>query len=398
MSLPDVKINLQNGTLGAVLATNDGIAGMVLTGASEGDIVAGTPFLVASLTDAENQGLTEDGNPFAYKAVKEFYDEAGEGALLYLLLVPDTMTVEDMADKTNADGAVKLLDYGGGKIRLLGVMYDAADDGAITVTDGIDSLCYDAAANMQTLAVAYAAKQVPFRGFIGATGTGFSGGVPDVLSSTDLINQTGSAYPYAAILIGDTAAGGDACLGLLLGRLARVPVQRKASRVKTGPLASVVTAYIGTTPVEEYTTTSVIHDRAFITLRTFPNKNGYFFANDFTCTPTTDDYHFAARGRVIDKASIIAYATYVEEVDEEVPVDDTGKIAAGYAKYLEQKITNQLNLSMTANREVSAVSCFVDPAQNVLATSKVNIVLKVRPVGYASDIEVNLGFDNPAAA
>lgn len=396
MSLPDVKISLQNGTLGSVVQTSDGIAGIVLTGADEGDITAGTPFVVASLTDAENLGLTETGNPFAYRQIKEFYDEAGAGALLYVLLLDDSVTVDIMASLTNPNGARKLLDYADGKIRILGVMYDADDDEAISTTNGIDQLCYTAAANMQVLANAYAVLQTPFRGVVGATGTGLSAGVPGPLSAATLTDQTGSAYTRASILIGDTENKGDAALGLLLGRLAKVPVQRKVSRVKNGPLAAVTEAYIGTTPAEQYTTTSIIHDKAFITLRTFPNKNGYFFTNDFTCTPTTDDYHFLARGRVIDKAHVITYATFVEEVDEEVPVDDSGKIAAGYAKYLEQKITNQLNLTMTANREVSAVSCFVDPDQNVISTSKVNVVLKVRPVGYASDIEVSLGFDNPA--
>lgn len=396
MSLPDVKISLQNGTLGSVVQTSDGIAGIVLTGVSEGDITVGDPFVIASLTDAENLGLTASGNAFAYKQIKEFYDEAGEGALLYVLFLDDTVTVDSMANGTNANGARKLLDYAGGKIRLLGVIYDADDDEAITTTNGIDQLCYTAAANMQVLADAYAAKQTPFRGVVGGTGAGLSGGTPGPLSSAALTDQTGSAYTRASILIGDTEAEGDAALGLLLGRLAKVPVQRKVSRVKSGPLAAVTEGYIGTTLAEQYTTTGIIHDKAFITLRTFPNKNGYFFANDFTCTPTTDDYHFIARGRVIDKAHVITYATFVEEVDEEVPVDDSGKIAAGYAKYLEQKITNQLNLTMTANREVSAVSCFVDPNQNVISTNKVNVVLKIRPVGYASDIEVSLGFDNPA--
>ncbi len=396
MSLPDVKISLQNGTLGSVVQTSDGIAGIVLTGVSEGDITVGDPFVIASLTDAENLGLTASGNAFAYKQIKEFYDEAGEGALLYVLFLDDTVTVDNMANGTNANGAKKLLDYAGGKIRLLGVIYDADDDEAITTTNGIDQLCYTAAANMQVLADAYAAKQTPFRGVVGGTGAGLSGGTPGPLSSAALTDQTGSSYTRASILIGDTEAEGDAALGLLLGRLAKVPVQRKVSRVKSGPLAAVTEGYIGTTLAEQYTTTGIIHDKAFITLRTFPNKNGYFFANDFTCTPTTDDYHFIARGRVIDKAHVITYATFVEEVDEEVPVDESGKIAAGYAKYLEQKITNQLNLTMTANREVSAVSCFVDPNQNVISTNKVNVVLKIRPVGYASDIEVSLGFDNPA--
>jgi len=396
MSLPDVKILLQNGTLGSVVQTADGTAGLVLTGVSEGDITQGTPFVVTSLTDAENQGLSQSGNPFAHRQIKEFYDEAGEGAILYILLLDDTVTVASMADNTNANGAKKLLDYAGGKVRVLGLMYDATDDTAISTTHGIDQFCYTAAANLQVLAEAYATKQTPFRGIIGGTGAGLSAGVPGPLSAAALTDQTASAYTRASILIGDTDNKGDAAIGLLVGRLAKVPVQRKVSRVKNGPLAAVTNAYIGTTPVEQYTTTSIVHDKAFITLRTFPNKSGYFFANDFTCTPTTDDYHFLARGRVIDKAHVITYATFVEEVDEEVPVDDSGKIAAGYAKYLEQKITNQLNLTMTANREVSAVSCLVDPNQNVISTSKVNVVLKIRPVGYASDIEVSLGFDNPA--
>ena len=35
---------------------------------------------------------------------------------------------------------------------------------------------------------------------------------------------------------------------------------------------------------------------------------------------------------------------------------------------------------------------FIDPSQNVLATSKVEGTLRVRPFGYAREITVNLGF------
>jgi hypothetical protein len=33
----------------------------------------------------------------------------------------------------------------------------------------------------------------------------------------------------------------------------------------------------------------------------------------------------------------------------------------------------------------------------VLSTNTVNVVLKITPVGYATDIEITLGFGNPAA-
>ena len=52
---------------------------------------------------------------------------------------------------------------------------------------------------------------------------------------------------------------------------------------------------------------------------------------------------------------------------------------------------------MSAAGELSVVDgsgCkfFIDPSQNVLSTSKVEGVLKVRPYGYAREIVVNIGF------
>lgn len=60
-----------------------------------------------------------------------------------------------------------------------------------------------------------------------------------------------------------------------------------------------------------------------------------------------------------------------------------------------------LNAQMTANGELSAdasagesgATCYIDPTQNVLATSTINMTLKVRPYGYARNVVVELGFD-----
>ncbi|MGN6568234.1 MAG: DUF2586 family protein [Flavipsychrobacter sp.] len=391
MPLPNVNITLANGALGGVIQTADGVAGAVLTGASAGSIVAGTPFLVTSLSDAATQGLVSATNPFAYRQVKEFYDEAGDGAQLYLMLVPSTMKVKDIADKTNAAGAIKLLNFAAGKIKVLGIMTDdtAVYPGGtgLTTTAGINDDVYTAAGDMQTLAEQFFDQETPFRAVIG--GTSYTG------TATALTDMTTHNYNRVAILIGDTASGSAAAIGLLLGRLAVIPVQRKISRVKTGALTN-TTAYIGSTSADKYIDTSVLNDKAFITFRTFPNKSGFYFTGDPTCTNTTDDFDTIARGRVIDKAHILAYATYVEEVDNEVPVNTDGTLNAGYCKYLEQQIINQVNLTMTANNEVSGVDCFIDPTQNVLATNTVNVVLKITPVGYSSQINVTLGFSNPA--
>jgi len=395
MSLPNVNITLANGALGGVVQTADGVMGLVLTGASNGSIVAGTPFLVTSLSNAVTQGLDSTTNPFAYKHIKEFYDEAGDGAQLYCMFVPSTMKVSAIADKANAGGAIKLLNFAAGQIKVLGIVTDDTQvypsGTGLVQTHGINDDVYSAAsnalANMQDLATQFFNQETPFRAIIG--GTSYNG------TATSLLDMTQKSDNRVAILIGDTVSGNGAAVGLTLGRLSVIPVQRKISRVKTGPLTN-TTAYIATTSADRYTDTAVLHDKGFISFRSFPNKSGFYFTGDATCTATTDDFDTIARGRVIDKAHILTYATYVNEVDNEVPVNSDGTLNAGYCKYLEQQIINQINLTMTANNEVSGVDCFVDPAQNVLATNTVNVVLKITPVGYSSQINVTLGFSNPA--
>lgn len=388
MALPTVNILRLNGALGGLLNSEDGVMGAILTGASEGAVVSGTPFLVNSFASFTALGVTVGGaNAWAYRQVKEFYDEAGDGVELYLLIVPGTMTVAQMCDVTNANGAVKLLDFAAGRIRVLGAMADPAGF-TVTVTNGLDANVHLAVAKMEALAVAYAAKQFPFWGIVG--GTSFGG------TATALTDYTLSNNDYTSVLIGDTVSGANACMGALLGRISIIPVQRKVSRVKSGALRS-TTAFIGTIAADKYTATATIHDRGYITLRSVPRKNGFFFTGDPTCTATTSDYSFGARVRVMNKLQMIAFATFIEEVDGEVPIEEDGKIEAGFAAYLQQQVLNQLKFLMVANANISSASCFVDPNQNVLATNKITIVLKAVPVGYASNIEVKLSFDNPAA-
>jgi hypothetical protein len=390
-----VNITLANGQLGATLQTNDGITGMVLTGSAEaGGYALGTPKLITSLADLTLAGITETGNPFAYKQVQEFYRQAGTGAQLYLMLVSTSMSVAEMADNTNVNGAVKLLNFANGKIKVLGLL---SDDEAIedateeppTITNGLNEEVYQAAANMAVTAAAYFQAQKPFRAIIG--GSSFSG-APAVL--TDV--TAGTTNNRTAILIGDTVSGSGACLGLLLGVISSVPVQRKVSRVRSGALAT-TQVFVGTTNVEGAEgSLGLIAERGFITFTTYPNVSGFFFSGDPMCTATTDDYGMISRGRVIDKAHILAYTTFVQEVDDEIPVNPDGTLDTGFCKWLQQQIVNQINATMTANKEISNVNCFIDPVQNILSTNQLNVVLTITPVGYATNISINLGFTNPA--
>lgn len=386
--LPDVIIAIQNGQLGGVLTLADGVCALIVTGTAVVDKIAiGEPKVIFSLQDAIDTGIDSVSNDFAYRQIREFYSTAGTGAELYVMLVSDTMTQTSMLDVTNTNGASKLLDFAGGRVRMLFTAFHPDEDYEPTLTSGIDSDVLTAIVKAQQLAEIYAEKQAPIRVFI--SGRAFTG------NAALLPNLRSMSNNRVAVVVGSTGSEGIASVGLFAGRCAAIPVQRKASRVKDRALP-IVSAYVGGLSVDTYSGLNLMHDKGFIVLRTFPGVAGYFFSDDPTATSSTDDYAFVARGRVIDKAHIIAYLTFIEELHDEVPIDSSGRLSMGLIKYLETKIENQIGQIMVANGEVSSVNCSIDPNQNILTNNKLIVILRITPVGYNSTIEVQLGFQNPS--
>jgi hypothetical protein len=388
-----VNITLANGQLGGTLQTSDGIAGLMMTGVTEPGYVVGTPILLTNATDADAAGISNVHNRFARRQIKEYYDQAGPGAQLYVMLVAPTMTVADMADNSNADGVRKLLGFAGGKIRIVGLLSDdeaIEDAGTPTVvSNGLNAQVYVAATKMAVTAAAYFERHKPFRAIIGGSSCS--------AEAAELADMTmGTSNNRTAILVGDTQVSRAACVGLVLGIAAALPVQRKISRVRSGALTN-VEAYVGDQQVGALgDDMAVIAQKGFMTFTTYANTSGYYMAGDPMCAATTDDYCMLARGRVVDKAHILAYTTFVQVVDDEVPVNTDGTLDAGFCKWLSQQITNLVNNTMTANREISSIRCYIDPNQNILSTNRLQVVLSIIPVGYATDIRIELGFSNPA--
>jgi hypothetical protein len=380
-----VTINIGNGNLGGTVQTNDGIVGLVTTGVNEG-YTLGDCVLLTNLSDLVSVGITESLNQFAYKQVREFYAEAGSGAQLYLMLTSNLVTVAMMASSENANGVKKLLDFAEGKIKVIGLLTDDNNLDDDPTSSGVNVDVYDAVASLQVMLNGYAAAQRPLRGIIG--GTSYTGAADEVNNFDEDSNNR------VSILIGDTDPGLGAAVGLALGRVAKSKVDQKLSRVKTGKLA-INAAYLGNTAVNASSTApALLKSRRYICLRAHIGIAGYYFSGDETATANTDDYKYLARGRVIDKAQRIAYQTYLTEVDDSarVKADGSGQMTPNYIAYLKSKIEQAISTTMRANNEISGVTAYIDPQQNVLTTDQVVIDLGVTPNGYLGEIIVNLAF------
>jgi len=400
MALPGVSIILENGALGRITTTADGVAGLIVVGMAKTDLPLYTPKQIFSLAEAEALGLTQAADELdkvdTWQQIKEFYDEAGNAAELWLMTVPLTRTMTELLDPTNTtNSARKLLDAAQGRIRLLGISryIDSTITYAQVTQGGLDEDVHTALPKGNALAIEYRNNFKPFS--IILDGRGWNGEVADL---TDLGTY---AFPKCSVVLATTEPNKTAAaVGLVLGRAAKLPVQRNIGRVKDNTLNVAKLYYTNGANLEEFSDAQIdaIHNKRYITPRTFVGRTGYFLADDPTATLPTDDYLTLANNRVIDKALFLAYTTYVNEINDEILVDEAGQLELTKVAYLEQAVRNAINLAMVSRGEASGVEVFIDPAQNILATDRLDVVLRITPVGYAKSIVVSLGFRNPAAA
>ncbi|THU36910.1 hypothetical protein FAM09_18275 [Niastella caeni] len=380
MSLPKVSVLYSNGNLLQDVDAVDGIAALCGTGSTAG--LLGVPTTVFSLEDAEGKGYTEAAEPTMYRHLKEFYSEVAGNQELHIMIVPDTMTMPQMLDNTNASGAKKLITAALGKVRLLGVFHKPAA-GYNGGTEFIDSQVSAAVINAKVFAEARLAELVPLRILI-------EGRVQNEASST-VFQPKNSSNGYAGVVLGGSDDDGSASVGLALGRAVKFGAHIKVGKVANGPL-SISTAYIGTKQLKDIAGLAALHNAGYISLMQHPQKAGFYFGIDRMSS--TDDYRLLAYGRVVDKAAVIAAAVYVEDLEGEVAVGADGKIATSVLTHLKAKIIQQINVAMAD--QISGIDVYINPSQNVINTGKLTVQLRVRPFGYTSFIDVDLGLVAPA--
>lgn len=392
--LPRVKITFENGLIGATDPIDDGVAGMICNGSAvTGKLALLTAYLITSLDDLAALGITNgesDANKHIYKAVQEFYAEAPEGSKLWLYVVADTNTMAQMLDKDGTIGNA-FINATNGDVRILTIVRKAASGYTPTIADGLDSDVLAAAAKAQALAEwATDNKYAPFLSIL--PGLSYSG------TASALSDLTEYSYNRVGILIGDTTSNSDdACVGLLLGRIASIPVQRSIARVKTGAIKN--TALYIKDKVAEDGDPDVIHDAGYICPRTFVGKAGYYWSDDKLSTSASDDYALIPRRRTIDKAFRIAYKTLIEELSNEIALTSAGKIPAMVCKSLESEVETAVSSGMNGELGIdpddqtdTGVQCYIDSDQVVVSTQQVNVKLRVKPFGYLKYIDVYLGF------
>ena len=118
---------------------------------------------------------------------------------------------------------------------------------------------------------------------------------------------------------------------------------------------------------------------------------GTFFNDSFTATALTSDYAYLENNRTIDKAIRSINRVLLPKVSGPAYVEpESGKLDFSTIKSLEALADDMLS-QMKKDSELSGYKVSINPNQQVLRTSKLEVVIKLVPVGTLREIIVKIG-------
>ncbi|WP_276380945.1 DUF2586 domain-containing protein [Flavobacterium sp. H4147] len=433
-TLNDVVINKLSGGLGRRNPEQDMVSGLLFTGEETSDLKFNKIERLASLEDAETLGITENydiNGQSAYYQIQQFFRMNPSGDL-YVMLV-DAATYAETVQK-----AMDMQEKANGNIRQMAIICSKATTFAQT------KAAVNAAQEQADLAYV---DYMPFeiilegKGFDTATeatspslvGTSSNVSVVVAIDAEKAFEQkliqkdTNKAYtlaPDEELVTSQSSTGvynvknagglkkngsivlefvfkdsykNTAAVGLALGALSKAKVSENIAWIEKFNLTGngfAKPGFVGGKEIKSLGDLRTLNEKRYIFTQTHTGLAGVYFNDSHTCTAGTSDFAYIENNRTVNKATRLLRTALLPKLASPVLVDIDGKLPQSVSKSFEDLCRNALE-GMVANQEVSSFDVYVDPKQNILATSELKVKAEITPVGTARKIMVDLGFKNP---
>ena len=408
MALNDIKFQKQSGGMGRVAASEDPVSGLIMS--MNNKFLAELPLpsfesvsglFIAKIKYFEQlssqYGLEETvvlpgyskpqaddcnaRNAIVYH-VREFFRMSPSGTLY--------LAVKLTGDVSKAD--IKNLQYYAlGTIRQMGIFtptaanlsdYQVACTGINGVETGLEQehqpLCVIAGIGKGSLTLAT-----------------LKSGVSHVMAGRSNVSIIVSCDLDTAITekLGESNFAFYGCVGNALGALSNAAVNESIAWVGKFPLGLTKPGFITGEPVNEVSMADLdlINNNRYIFVRTHTGDAGNYYNDSHTLDLPTSDYAYIENVRTMDKAVRGIRTNLLPFLNSPLYVDaDTGKMSATTVATLQTAAGKALE-DMEKAGELSGYKVEIDPAQNVLSTSEVEIQIKNVPVGVVRTMKVKIG-------
>jgi hypothetical protein len=344
---------------------------------------------IVSLSAAEALGITDDSLTDIIKVIhyhlKRFfavYTLKGIAPKLFLTIADVPATTYDFAEVTNTQN------FAGGEIRTMGIYVNIAYTStlinslqtAIAALDALHKPCsviasfdYSAVTDWTTAADLRALTDSKVSVTIGQDGGGEGADLYDDVAKT--ISDLGSILAWASIKQVHENIGWVVKFNAAFDGEFDVPA------LANGALVSANEAVL-----------DGLNTKGYLFLKKHVGVAGSYFNDSHTAVVVTSDYAYLERNQTIDKAIRGVYSYLIQQLNMPVLIDpDSGKLDELAVGFLENEGSKALN-QMISDGELSGASVTIDPDQDVLSTSTIEVIIALVPIGVARTISVKIQF------
>jgi len=411
MGRPNVTINKTNGNLGRRSPSADAVFGAVISApAIDGDanMKNGVVYPMVSIKDAEAIGVTKAydtaNTVLVWTRINRFFLR-NPNATLFVLFAPQTAGLKDMVDVAQ-NYAPQLLRSQNGAIKYTWIARNPADDYEPVLAGGLEQDVLDAVANAQALYTSefakfrYSSFLIEGRNFNGTAAAATSlrtlnaPNVSVVIAADPAISKSNAAFnAYAAV---EDVAG-----IISIAAVSQDPGElTDAFNLQNTGLGLFATAGLSSNlPIGSYADADLdaLNTKGYIFPDVTAGVSGFFISDSHTCSAIADnDYAYIENNRTIEKAIFLSRTAMLPKVKSRLKVDpSTGKLLPQVCKAIESTGNASLKPMETDGDISGGIDTYVDPSQNLLATSNLQVAMTFVPVPIARAITISIGFKNP---
>lgn len=184
------------------------------------------------------------------------------------------------------------------------------------------------------------------------------------------------------------------CIGTCMGAISKAAVNECIAWVQKFPLGLTAPGLISGELIKNVTTAhqNAINSNRYMFVRTHVGIADNYFNDSHTLDVETSDYAYIENVRTIDKACRGVRTNLLPYLNSPLNIDPTtGQLDRNTVAYLETVAGKALE-EMEKAGELSGYVAEIDPAQNVLNTGVLKVIIKNVPTGVMRQVQVQIGF------
>jgi hypothetical protein len=442
----EISISVINDSVG-IPPSADGIMGIFVEGVAVGQtFLLDTPYLLTQLSDLDALGINAaydaTNGTAVYQQVSEFYAQAGDGALLWLIgVATGTAYAGYVASETFAS-IIRFTAQADplNRVKIIGLCYQPP-----TILQTATDFPADVAATitaLQTVQETLFQQGYQFSAIV--DGYNMNSTITPVNLGTQATN---TAYAVSLCITG-TKPNGVSAVGLALGRFARITIGHGFGAVADGGINTISayltnsisttvnsvlivgatylvmdgaitynavvyqpgqkvtvvmgqTSYLSTsggylaenvTPVGNIPGTQVkglspasikaLGQKQFLFIRTWFGQSGLYWNDGATCNPSTKALSSQEYNRVVNALSADALSFFIQEINSGLPLDKTtGNVAQAWLNAKQQEFYDTYIGPINSDGGTGDITdaALVVTGNNFLATKTLNFTLQIIP-------------------